>query len=220
MGGYCEQPPKESPWIFCRSPSCAKCKSATESVITHKDCLRLFLRDRTEGHATIYHLWRAACRRYVWRWFWPLPPGRGSIDRAVSHASSAWALPLELLPNELQTMICKELSQHIFWRYIRAETFIYGIDAVAEDEAAVPMPLTIISAWKRGSEPRIQSQNNMPIVRLTMDSQGLLEIERLLDVPDYRASLAHGYAFIVEHVGCFQGATAYFNVSSQHSNLG
>ncbi|KAJ3485697.1 hypothetical protein NLG97_g6758 [Lecanicillium saksenae] len=203
MAIYCNQR-HGTPWMFCQFPKCTKCAGELESVTVHRDCYQIFLQQTAKHeHITAYNLWHAAHARYPWRGFWPLPLtvlGKDAAGLARAHATAEMGIPLDTLPNELVLQICENVRQSIFWRYILAQEFIRRLVAEADRGAAKTTVLSRIDSWKRGSEPQPATSESGSYLRLTIDSYGLREIERLSSFPTKSVDRSEAHAHVVDTV--------------------
>lgn len=198
---YCNQR-NGTPWTFCQFPKCAKCAVEQESVTVHRDCFQIFLQE-TSNHpnVTAYNLWHATHARYPWRGFWPLPLttlDENAASVAMAHAAANWRLPLDLLPNELLLLICENLRDSVFWRYILVKEFVRSLIANAEDSLTTAVELSQVQSWRRGESPKIGQSSKRSYIRLTMDSFGIYEIERLPHMPQKSALRSETHAYVVD----------------------
>ncbi|TQV97875.1 hypothetical protein IF1G_03618 [Cordyceps javanica] len=200
---YCNQKPG-TPWTFCQLPKCTKCATELESVTVHRDCFQLFLEQTSKRKdITAYNLWHAAHARYPWRGFWPLPQSildQDAANLAMAHAAAHWRIPLAMLPNELLLLICENLRHAVFWRYILAKDFIGKLMAEANSSVATVTVLSQIESWKRGSSPQKAAPDAGPYFRLTIDSHGLREIERLPGIPTKSPMRSETNVYVVDSV--------------------
>ncbi|EGX91146.1 hypothetical protein CCM_05304 [Cordyceps militaris CM01] len=201
---YCNQKPG-TPWTFCQLPRCSKCVGELESVTVHRDCFQLFLQQtREHKHITAHHLWYAAHARYPWRGFWPLPLtilDHDAASLALAHAATHWHMPWDMLPSELMLLICDNLRHTTFWRYALAKEFIRKLIAGANVSMPSMTVLSQIGSWQRGSAYRPAMPGDGSYFRLTIDSYGLREIERLADVPPRSPIRSETYAYVVGSFG-------------------
>ncbi|OAA70684.1 hypothetical protein ISF_02658 [Cordyceps fumosorosea ARSEF 2679] len=200
---YCNQKPN-TPWTFCQLPKCTKCAAELESITVHQDCFQMFLEQTaTHKRITAYNLWHAAHARYPWRGFWPLPVtmlDEDAVNFAMAHAATHWQIPLAMLPYELLLAICENLQHSVFWRYVLAREFVRKLIAKANDKTSTTTTLSQIASWKRGSAPKIATPDAGSYFRLTIDSRGLQEIERLVDIPARSAMRSEACAYVVDSV--------------------
>ncbi|KND91539.1 hypothetical protein TOPH_03860 [Tolypocladium ophioglossoides CBS 100239] len=189
---YCTQSHRY-PFSFCRFPSCDRCASAAESATAHKDCLLLFLRaskaqdQRLATPALLEMLWTAA----IWRKPWPAAPRLGlapdvDVSRGMRFAAKACGQLKIAGLAELSWMIYQRSQQSSLWRYTSSLDLALLLLESKQDEVS-SVPIDKIHAWRRGypatmkdyaDKPSYYSADK-PIIRLTVDSQGLQCIERL-----------------------------------------
>lgn len=214
---YCNQKPG-TPWTFCQLPKCAKCTAELESVTVHQDCFQIFLQQtRAHKHITAYNLWHAAHARYPWRGFWPLPQtilDEDAVSLAMTHAAANWHMPLDMLPNELLLLVCENLRHGVFWRHILAKEFIRKLVAEANNSTTTMTTLSQIESWTRGSAPTRANTGAGSYFRLTIDSYGLREIERLAEFPAKSPMRSEMYAYVVDSVERLGQISASFKVGT------
>ncbi|KAM3461432.1 hypothetical protein NHJ6243_004952 [Beauveria neobassiana] len=200
---YCNQKPG-TPWTFCQLPKCTKCAAELESVTVHRDCFQIFLQQTADHkHITAYNLWHAAHARYPWRGFWPLPLtilDQDAANLAMTYAAATWRMSLNMLPNELLLLICENLGNSVFWRHVLAKEFTRKLMIEAENATASMTTLLRVESWKRGTVPKMATSDAGGFYRLTIDSFGLREIERLPDIPAKSSMRSETYAYVVDSV--------------------
>lgn len=109
------------------------------------------------------------------------------------------------------------LKSTLLCQLTRALEFAQQLSAYSST-SLVSVPLYTVRSWKRGSPPAIAgAESQMPIIRLTIDSKGLREIERLPRRPPFRSWRSDSLAFaVLEHredsISEFKEITADFKV--------
>jgi hypothetical protein len=107
--------------------------------------------------------------------------------------------------------------QEYFWRYLTA------IDLARRLSATAPQPLRIVPlnrlvSWERGAPPQVASEESVdldslaPVIRLTMDLDGLKKVERLSSRPQFKHQRFDDHLFLVEREAAFGVTIAYFKV--------
>jgi hypothetical protein len=172
-------------------------------------------------------LWHScAWRRVPWTGA-GVPPFRLS-KRPVWHFVDGLALAVELcglrgraaLPDIVAANILERLDldrDSYFWGYIAA------LDLAKRHSSATSQPLRIfrlsrVLSWERGTFPQLvasdQSREPLPsVIRLTIDNDGLLKIERLTERPKFCRERFDNLAFVVEEESRFGVAIAQLKVT-------
>lgn len=139
-----------------------------------------------------------ASRRKPWKQAQPLRLPTRVDKHTLDAAASLVGLPqLCGLPVELLEMIRDHSAHSLFWRSLSALRLACVSDTRDESQPQVVALQDVIS-WERGGRlERGQSRTLPPIIRLTMDSDGISRVERLSGHPRYsRGSYTHT-AYIV-----------------------
>lgn len=187
----------------------------------HRDCFQIFLQHtRAHKHITAYNLWHAAHARYPWRGFWPLPQttlDEDAVSLAMTHAAAHWRMPLDMLPNELLLLVCENLRCGVFWRHVLAKEFTRKLIAEANYGATTMATLSQIGSWTRGSAPTRATPDAGSYFRLTIDSYGLREIERLAKFPAKSPLRSEMYAYVVDNMERLGQISASFKVGTSYT---
>lgn len=197
----------------CPETPCRGCHSLPEVVCVHQDCLRLFKRHFRSADA-LDRLWVAAAWRYPWRSAPPVllsrePASRGAIRKAAEIFDLA---PLVPLPQELWGMIQEYSENHSFWRFVSVFDFVNRL-RMTPAEPATSVALDKIVRWKRGSPPELSAGlGGRQFIRLTIDSVGISEVERLPARSYKPEQPLHNLAFVTENEDRFNGVSAQFKV--------
>lgn len=175
--------------------------------------------DGNQGTDILDELWTIG----AWRRPWPYaaqvhledagPASYNDAELAMFASMAAVAgLPrLSKLPLELSCLIYKLSAHSLFWRSIRC----LGLRAMRQPKDPLHLtPLTQIVSWKRWhllkraevSSSLTHSSSPLsppllpPFVRITIDRQGIYQIERLHEMPAHTSQTTTQLAFIVERV--------------------
>ena len=176
------------------------------------------------AHDALDRLWLA---RLWGRQPWadpPVPPlGLTGNSPAIStflRCAVRCGLPgLTTLPLELLEIIQSLSKPHYIWRYVVALDLATRLSA----EPSRPLqsfPLATVASWERGCAPvcgEEQGDASRPMIRLTIDCEGLRKIERLPGRPSYDPRRFDDLAFVVEEQRYFAAAVAHFKVTNQLS---
>lgn len=120
---------------------------------------------------------------------------------------------LESLPAEVLHMIWDFGLPRALCRYSSALDFIDGLYTdKCEDDGLLSIPLVDVESWRRNSLPVIGKNANKPFVRLTVDYQGLREIETFKAKPLEESCRSTTFAYIVENAELLSGVIAQFKV--------
>ncbi|SCN72497.1 uncharacterized protein FFM5_00418 [Fusarium fujikuroi] len=189
---------------LCSEEPCRDCKGSPESVTMHSECYCFFLQTYHDKPA-LDRVWVAAAWRIPWvvRSSQSMPnigfiePGLVSIS---SSAAEALGIPqLATLPSEVLQLIAAYSRGSLVWRYptikARAEE-LSRFDESSSDDDDMLYNLGTVKKWRRGQDAEFDENPSESFVfRLTLDSHGLLDIERLPDWPEYRSCRYQTYKY-------------------------
>ncbi|KAL7947835.1 hypothetical protein V8C42DRAFT_363409 [Trichoderma barbatum] len=192
--------PNDVRTAFCDAYECQKCSDSPEAAAVHQACYEIFMHECRAGDREVLHrrLLILALWRRPWREAQPLfLPSR--LDRHALHGvAGLFGLPqLRELPDELLEMIRRYSANSPFWQSISALRMAkYVSDTIDETHKSKVVALRYVDSWERGGKLR-KSETLPPSIRLTMDSDGINKIERLISYPQYsRDNYTHA-AYIV-----------------------
>ncbi|EHK22603.1 uncharacterized protein TRIVIDRAFT_126216, partial [Trichoderma virens Gv29-8] len=191
----------------CDYDDCEACAVSPEAAAVHHGCYEVFahkclVRDR---QVLLRRLLVLALWRRPWREAQPLfLPSR--VDKHTLDAvAGLFGLPqLCGLPVELLEMIRGFSAHSLFWRSISAlRMAAYVSDTRDGLSQTQVVALRHVVSWERGGRlDKSESQTLPPILRLTMDSDGISRVERLPSHPRYsRGNYTHT-AYIVGPDNC------------------
>ncbi|KAI1206000.1 uncharacterized protein F4807DRAFT_242178 [Annulohypoxylon truncatum] len=186
---------------LCRRPKCKICAASPHFIPVHYECFHIFQQCCVENISVLDRLWTMAAWRSPWRRARPIYLFRNQPDlnslKAISHTCQLpqlCKLPIELL------VIIHGYSEHaLLWRAVSAHSLASHVSSTSP-EPLFTMPLGNILSWKRGGKLEKccdNSSSRMPIVRLTIDSDGISKIESTLDRLSKDAAHVR-FAYIVE----------------------
>ncbi|KAF5973281.1 hypothetical protein FCOIX_8849 [Fusarium coicis] len=181
---------------LCNQDHCRDCKGSPESVTMHSECYRLFLQTYHDKPA-LERVWVAAAWRIPWvvRSSQSMPhigyiePGLVSIS---SSAAEGLGIPqLATLPSEVLQLIASYSRGSLVWKYLiieaRAEE-LSRCDESPSKEDDMLYNLGTFKKWHRGQDAEFDEDPPESFVfRFTLDSHGLLDIERLPNWPEYKS---------------------------------
>ncbi|KAI5467578.1 hypothetical protein BGZ63DRAFT_449696 [Mariannaea sp. PMI_226] len=187
--------------------------TSSEYATVHADCLRLFTRTCRSDDG-IHRLWIAACWRRPWFEADPLNLSPGmDIIAAMHRAADVCEMPqLRSMPNEISQMIWNQTPTISLWRY----SSVLQLAAALSETNQIGQILAYLGdvfSWQRGSAPVIERCSAKPIVRLTIDAQGLRKIERLSEMPKVGKFRSENMVYIVRPIPDLAGVLVTFRVT-------
>lgn len=197
--------------FLCRKPRCSICAASPEASVTHSDCYN-FLTKSCDVSNHLDYLWILT----AWRAPWPQAPYYHLRDRVTKTGESLFdALNMSStrrLPAEILDMIRDYSASSIIWRFQTVSGIVERFP-IASTDHLLSLPLQKVSAWKRGSQVTTAERADMlPVMRLTIDSWGIREIERLVESPKFGRRRTDGLVFVVLSHQSLEGINAYFKV--------
>lgn len=201
---------------MCRYPGCKTCAASPECQPIHSDCYEIFGKSCSIGEAdALDQLWTfTACKR-PWRGVQPIYLSNRGVDMdMVTKIAPLGGLPqLCKLPGELLELIRGYSGSALFWRCSPALRLANLIRT--DPEPLVTVPLTEIFSWDRssGRDERLQIATfQPPIMRMTLDSDGIRKIESLSCIPQYSRECYGDFAFVVSRRSDVSGVMAHMKV--------
>lgn len=212
-------------YFICRQRPCNTCNSAPEYVPVHYDCLAIF---RKACSPQVPDVWHRLWARLAWKRAWqdapslhlPIQPRvhLGMLKRVVEVCE----LPMLLnLPIEVLELIWAYLKPSPLWRCVAALSLADRLSS-ANTEPFLTVPFNEIQSWNRhGKLDRCTQPSSTPLkaVRLTIDSDGISRIERLVSTLQNSGNLKSDgrVAFVVVSDSCLSGAVAQLKVRGSKS---
>ncbi|RFU72341.1 hypothetical protein TARUN_9919 [Trichoderma arundinaceum] len=189
---------------ICNDTECDACRDTPEAVPMHVDCYDIFMHKCPVKDKDTLHrrLWTLAVSRKPWRGASPLFLPK-QLDVSMLQPAANWfGLPqLCGMSLELVDMI-RGYSEHaLLWRCISAFSLAaYMAETKEEPRVAQVAPLREIASWTRGGkfETALPSQTLPPVIRITIDCDGIYSIERLAERPQYSRECSVNLAYIVD----------------------
>ncbi|KAK4041089.1 hypothetical protein C8A01DRAFT_34823 [Parachaetomium inaequale] len=175
------------------------------------------------AHDALDRLWLARLwRRKPWTGP-PVPPldlreDSPAISTFLRCAARCGLPRLTTLPLELVEIIQPLSKPHFFWRYVAAIDLAARLSA-GPSRPLQSVPLATVISWERGCAPvcgEERGDDSRPIIRLTVDCEGLRKIERLPGRPSYDPRRFDDVAFVVEEQRYFAAAVAHFKNGLLH----
>lgn len=161
---------------------------------------------------TVDYLWVVA----AWRTPWHRAPKFRLEEKVIKSVSSVFNhinIPrIRSLPPEILQIIYEYSATSIIWRFNIASEVIQQL-IIPSSDYLLSIPLYKVSAWKRSSQPRtIEIAYNLPVVRLTINSQGIREVKRLPGNPPFRRWRTDDLIFVILNYKLVDSAVVYFKV--------
>ncbi|KND90843.1 hypothetical protein TOPH_04652 [Tolypocladium ophioglossoides CBS 100239] len=108
-------------------------------------------------------------------------------------------------------MVHRHSATSLFWRYNAASELTKRL--TASSNQLLSIPLCPVSAWHRGGKPvTAETTHQLPVIRLTIDSWGITEVERLSGYPRFKRWRTDRLIFVILDQGCLEGVTAHFKL--------
>ncbi|KAK3897145.1 hypothetical protein C8A05DRAFT_20026, partial [Staphylotrichum tortipilum] len=207
---------------LCRAATCMACEGSPCTCSVHIECLQVVIR-HCSAHDALDRLWLVcAWRRQLWTGALIPPLGltRDSIlgsdmSTLLECAERCGLRQLKVLPVELLRDIQTLSRPHLLWRYITAVNMAKQL-SIAPSYPLQSFPLGAVASWQRGSAPRLAVDGRWhdlpPVVRLTIDMNGLKALDRLSEPPVYQSRRFDGLLFITDIQSRFSDTTTHFKV--------
>lgn len=212
---------------LCWTPHCQRCsRSPGEAVGIHLDCYNLFTNECKAENA-LERLWVAALARSPWKGaVLRLNPDADLAIGLVYEKAEEYGIPgLRSLPPELFEIIRNHSVSATFWRYVAALDFSRELSSAPDLQPECPwIPFGDLLAWKRGEESSLQLEDGSPnigatkVVRLTIDSRGICQVERLPSRPPFQQWRSESVAFVIHEGSQLSDIKAVFSVSLPSEN--
>ncbi|KAJ3542142.1 hypothetical protein NM208_g4253 [Fusarium decemcellulare] len=207
--GYGHRIRDKSGVSLCRKPGCSLCAVAPEASVAHFDCFE-FMAQRCNIDESLDYLWIVS----AWRTPWRQAP-QFCLEEKV--AKPDWSVfdrlgisNMRLLPPEIVGMIRQYSATSMLWRLTTASELSRQLPAGSSGHL-LSIPLCEVSAWKRGEQPvTADAAHVLSVVRLTIDSWGIREIERLPGNPSFRIWRADDLIFAILDQRLLQGINVHF----------
>ncbi|KAK5996752.1 hypothetical protein PT974_02093 [Cladobotryum mycophilum] len=182
-----------------------------ESTLLHYDCYSIFKEVCTIKESDLLNrLWMVAMAKQPWQGARPILLSKQKDIRksaAFRRIAQAVGMPwLSQLPLELLETIRGHSRYSLFWRCVSALQLAEDISGM-EPKGLQTCALTDILSWERGGQLEVQESPELlpPVVRITLDSDGIHKVERLPSIPQYTGELNNRFAFIIERAAKLSG---------------
>ncbi|PTB60475.1 hypothetical protein M431DRAFT_12403 [Trichoderma harzianum CBS 226.95] len=174
---------------LCKPYNCGACAASLEAAAVHHGCYGFFthrcLIDDTQ--VLLRRLLVLALWKRPWKEAQPLFLPNSNDSRSLDVAANMYGLPqLSRLPVDLLKIIHGHSAGALFWRSIsvlRATVCISNMGDESQQSEVVA--LRHVVSWKRGGKLDKSDSQTPLIIRLTIDSDGISRVERLVDYPRY-----------------------------------
>ncbi|GKU07225.1 hypothetical protein FLAG1_10981 [Fusarium langsethiae] len=198
-------------FFLCRYPNCKKCAVSPEFVPIHFDCYSIFIKEcLVQDTDALRRLWVLSAWRTPWRGARPHLSGQQLGSDTLKRMSEMCGLPeLCRVPRELLEMIRGYSRHSLFWRCISAIRTASCVTRTAP-EPHLTVQLSQVLSWKRSGKLECITSTTPPppIIRLTIDSDGISRVERLSCTPIYSGECNNSYRSVVQHASLIAGIEA------------
>ena len=209
--------PSKSGVSLCRKPDCSHCAVSPEASVAHSDCFE-FIAQCCKLDDYLDYLWVVTAWRTPWRQA-PHFRLKEPVIKPDWSVLDKLGISLRSLPLEILQMIHKKYSTtSLVWRLNAASNLSRQLPTTLSADL-LSIPLHAVVAWKRGGQPITEQIVNQiaPVIRLTIDSWGIQEVERLPGNPECRGRRTDGLVFIILDQKSLKGITACFKVKAHNS---
>ncbi|KAL6871352.1 hypothetical protein J3F83DRAFT_773044 [Trichoderma novae-zelandiae] len=184
---------------------CPTCATSSEAVAVHHDCYKILTQKCRvkDGQVLLRRLLALASWRKPWAGARPLLLPSNVDKPRLDLVAGQLGLPqLSALPLELVQLILNRSADALLWRGISAWRLAEYLADVRDDlKPPQIIALRDVTSWERGGEVVTgQSTTLPPVVRLTIDSEGIRSVERLASQPPYLRGSHKLAAYIVGSV--------------------
>ncbi|PTB70705.1 hypothetical protein BBK36DRAFT_1086258, partial [Trichoderma citrinoviride] len=190
----------------CCYPNCSRCLASPECSLIHSGCYAVFRAASGTKNTKALHrrLWLFTAWKRPWTVARPLClPIRSMHAAVLKQATESLGLPnLFKLPAELLDQIHDNSRGYFFWRCVSALRL--ALDESGDlDDALEVLRLNSIVSWERHGLLKLARYGTLPpIIRITMDEDGISKVKRLPAIPSYDGEHHKHYAYIVVHEEC------------------
>ncbi|UKZ46823.1 hypothetical protein TrVGV298_001033 [Trichoderma virens] len=171
-----------------------------ESATLHSECYRIFRRNCPDADA-LRRLLLAAIWRSPWKWAPKFGLNTNTDAASLAQlAATACHLPqLVSMPTELKRMVGQELltQPSVLIRYHSTMSLAADSSRRPYDEQA-SMSISKAASWERGQGPSGEIEDLPPIIRITIDCQGVKRIERFAQRPEWDFRQSDTELYIME----------------------
>lgn len=208
---------------FCKLHGCSTCQSSDESATVHIDCFKLFVQECTAPDK-IHRLWQASVVMDPWVQCRDTGLPYNFQERMSSEdAARAWNIPLVArLPPEICLIILGQTRDSLFTKYIAVMSRARELSQSASpSQPPVSMALGDIKYWTRGMAwpMQLEEETEDDLIRVTIDSSGIQQIERLDKIGDPMHSTHLRKLFVVQESYRLESVKASLFVSGTTISL-
>lgn len=198
--------------FLCGDPHCPRYYTSPDTATVHAECYNTLARgcdvaDRGND------LWTTAAWRAAWPYAKDLrlvaPPVAPDIEAADRLGLSG----MGTLPAEICHAIWGHSPSAPFWRYSAARHLARQVSSTSRGHLT-RVPLCEVSFWERGRQPVVKPADDGTLIRITIDSHGLQQIERLRVAPPVRTWRTDKLAFALMYPDDYESWVVYFSVST------
>ncbi|EHK27451.1 uncharacterized protein TRIVIDRAFT_126138, partial [Trichoderma virens Gv29-8] len=201
-------------YLFCRAKRCA-C-TPVEYTTAHLECYQIFLRvchlGKIQKEHALQKLWISTAWRLPWKDAISMPASTIDIptnQKSLQIIGQLFGITfLHRLPRELLLTIWGESKTSLFWRCMSIIRLVTEFETNSSELQI--KPLDQVASWHRnGKLECAPASTAYPFTQLTIDQEGIKEIERLRCKPQYTGDTCNHSTFIVEEGLSFHGIEAH-----------
>ncbi|KAL7913608.1 hypothetical protein GGI35DRAFT_490171 [Trichoderma velutinum] len=201
-------------YLFCRM-KCCSCDSSVEYTTVHLDCYQIFLRvcdfGKIQQEYALHKLWISVAWRLPWKNAFSMPGSNVYIPtspKSLEISGQLFGITfLHRLPQELVLTIWRESKDSLFWRCMSIIRMVTEFETNSSELQI--KPLDQVFSWRRNGKLECAPASAMyPVTRLTIDQEGIKEVERLRCRPQYTGEANGHSTFIVEEGSSLRGIEA------------
>ncbi|KAL6815122.1 hypothetical protein J3E69DRAFT_358948 [Trichoderma sp. SZMC 28015] len=186
--------------------------TSPEFCAMHMGCYQIFQQVcSVAGEEALNRLWILTAWKYPWRGMERLCLSNNIVDEEALEKTARIGGISQLcsLPIEIIHMIKQYSEESVFWRCMMAIRLAAWISRTSPQPVRA-MPLRSVLSWERNGELRRvePSSPSLPVIKLTIDCEGIRRMERLPTRPQYSGRWsrpANHLAYIVEDEASLEG---------------
>lgn len=201
---------------FCRRRICPFCaKSPPRCAAVHRECFAIY---RKHCRLPVSRSLGTLRTTLLFKNPWSKMPSLHllpSTDRSLCMRDELGGIPdlakFRALPMEILDIIKQFSLQTSFWRCLSALCFARR--AIPSTRSTQTLPLKDVGSWRRGNQDLLVSNDDRSVMKITIDSDGIRQVERLHELPAYAPETSRHHYFIVAEVSMLQNTLVYLKVT-------
>ncbi|KAL6700174.1 hypothetical protein J3F84DRAFT_362948 [Trichoderma pleuroticola] len=193
------------------------CESSIEYTTVHSECYQIFLRvcdfGKLQQDYALQKLWISTTWRLPWKTAFSMPASNVYIPtspKSLELSGQLFGITfLHRLPQELVLAIWRESKDALFWRCMSIIRMVTDFETNTAELQIKPLDQVV--SWRRNGNLECAPASAMyPVTKLTIDQEGIREVERLRCRPQYTGEFHSDSTFIVEEGSSLHGIEAQF----------